>query len=138
MARTRDFADVIRAKMAADPDLAEAVESASFSADVARKVYEARKSAGLSQKKLAELSGTHQSVISRIEDADYDGHSLKLLQRIAAALDRKLHIEFSACPSASDEKVEGKANRRGRRRAPSGQTLSASASRSHRRARHRR
>src|SRR5438034_10892554 len=94
MARTRNFADVIRAKMAANPDLAEAVESELFNADVAMKVYEARKAAGLSQKKLAELIGTQQSVISRIEDADYDGHSLKLLRRIAAVLGKKLQIEF--------------------------------------------
>jgi len=103
MARTRDFVDVVRAKMAANPDLAEAVEVECFNADVSMKVYEARKAAGLSQKELAELAGTQQSVISRIEDADYDGHSLKLLRRIAAALGKKLQIEFYACASAPAE-----------------------------------
>ena len=104
--KTRNYADVIRAKMAADPDLADVIESESFNADVAMKVYELRRGAGLTQKKLAELVGTQQSVISRIEDADYDGHSLKLLRRIAAALGRKLRIEFYSCPSASRVVVE--------------------------------
>lgn len=104
MARTRNFADVIRAKLAANLDLADAVESEDFNADVAMKVYEARTQAGLSQKKLAELVGTQQSVISRIEDADYDGHSLKLLKRIAAALGNKLQVEFYS--SASVKRVE--------------------------------
>jgi len=103
MARTRNYADVIRAKLAADPELAEAVEFESFNADIAAKVYEARTAAGLSQKKLAELVGTQQSVISRIEDADYDGHSLKLLRRIAKALQKRLRIEFYAGASISDE-----------------------------------
>ncbi len=102
MARTRNFADVIRAKMAVNPDLAESVEIDSFNADVAMKVYEARKAAGLSQKQLAELVGTQQSVISRIEDADYDGHSLKLLRRIAAALGKKLQVEFYTCSTPLD------------------------------------
>jgi ribosome-binding protein aMBF1 (putative translation factor) len=97
MARTRDFAKVIQVKLAANPDLAEAIESESFDADVARKIYEARMAAGLTQKQLAERVNTQQSVISRIEDADYDRHSLVLLKRIARALGLKLRVEFYAC-----------------------------------------
>ena len=98
MAHTRNLADVIRAKLAADPALAEGVEQEAFNADVAIKVYEARRAAGLTQKRLADLVGTQQSVISRIEDADYDGHSLGLLKRIAKALNLKLRLEFYGQP----------------------------------------
>jgi hypothetical protein len=38
MARTRNFTDVIRAKLAADPKLAETVEQEAFNADIAMKV----------------------------------------------------------------------------------------------------
>jgi hypothetical protein len=34
--------------------------------------------------------GTTQSVVSRLEDDDYDGHSLTMLARIAAALGKRL------------------------------------------------
>lgn len=37
----------------------------------------------LSQRELAKLVGTTASVICRLEDADYDGHSLSMLIRIA-------------------------------------------------------
>ena len=47
MARTRNFADVIRAKLAANPDLAEGVEQEAFNADIAMKVYRVRTEAGL-------------------------------------------------------------------------------------------
>ena len=94
MAQTRNFGDVIRAKLAADPDLADAVEDETFNAYIAMEVYELRKAARLTQKQLAERVGTHQSVISRIEDADYDGHSLSLLKRIARAFGKKFRIEF--------------------------------------------
>ncbi len=32
--------------------------------------------------------------ICRLEDADYEGHSLSLLKRIAAALNKRLEIRF--------------------------------------------
>lgn len=99
MARTKDFAAVIRAKLAADPDLADAVEDEAFNAYIAASVYEARVEAGMTQKRLADLIGTQQSVISRIEDADYDGHSIGLLKRIAKALGKKLRVEFYSGPS---------------------------------------
>lgn len=40
------------------------------------------------------LVGTTASVICRLEDADYEGHSLAMLNRIAAALNKKVVIDF--------------------------------------------
>lgn len=53
---------------------------------------ELRESAGLSQTELARRVGTTGSVISRLEDPDYEGHSLKTLQRIVAALGMGLEL----------------------------------------------
>jgi len=103
---TRNFADLLRAKIDADPDLAEAVDRESFNADVAQKVYDLRMEAKLTQKALAERIGTHQSVISRIEDADYDGHSLALLKRIADAVGKSVRIEFYSRPISTKSAVE--------------------------------
>ena len=61
---------------------------------VARKIYELRVKAGLSQRALAKLVGTTASVICRLEDADYEGHSLAMLNRIAKALDKRVEIRF--------------------------------------------
>ena len=88
------MADWIRAQMARDPDLAQAVAEEELNARIAQQVYEFRKKAELTQKELADRIGTQQSVISRIEDDDYDGHSLTLLRRIALALGLKLSVEF--------------------------------------------
>lgn len=62
-------------------------------AQVARLIYGLRKDAGLSQKQLAEMIDTTQSVISRLEDADYQGHSLSVLEKITSALNKRLIIE---------------------------------------------
>jgi predicted transcriptional regulator len=64
-------------------------------AEVARTIYELRKKAGLTQKELAQMVGTTQSVISRLEDADYEGHSLSMLHRIAMALNRRLSVQMT-------------------------------------------
>ena len=40
------------------------------------------------------MIGTHQPVVARLEDADYDGHSLAMLKRIAGALNKRLQVRF--------------------------------------------
>jgi transcriptional regulator with XRE-family HTH domain len=53
-----------------------------------------RTKAGLTQAQLGKLIGTTASVICRLEDADYEGHSLAMLRRIAAALNQRVEIRF--------------------------------------------
>ena len=67
---------------------------ASLNAQIAQEIYALRAKAGLTQKQLANLVGTTDSVISRLEDANYTGHSLKMLQRISVALNQRLEIHF--------------------------------------------
>jgi DNA-binding XRE family transcriptional regulator len=76
------------------PERLKALEEARADDEVARKIFELRKKAGLTQAQLAKMIGTTASVISRLEDADYDGHSLAMLRRIAAALDKRVEIRF--------------------------------------------
>jgi phage-related protein/ribosome-binding protein aMBF1 (putative translation factor) len=63
--------------------------------DLALLVREMREDAGLTQAELAKKVGTTQSVIARLEDAEYTGHSLTMLERIAAVcgIALKLHAE---------------------------------------------
>ncbi|HEV3203638.1 MAG TPA: XRE family transcriptional regulator [Gemmataceae bacterium] len=70
------------------------LEEARANDEVARKIYELRTNARLTQRQLAKLVGTTASVICLLEDADYEGHSLAMLRRIAAALDRRVEIRF--------------------------------------------
>jgi DNA-binding XRE family transcriptional regulator len=61
---------------------------------IARTIYKLRTKARLTQRELAALVGTSTSVICRLEDADYEGHSLTMLRRIAKALNRRLEVRF--------------------------------------------
>ncbi|WP_062651273.1 helix-turn-helix transcriptional regulator [Streptomyces maremycinicus] len=65
--------------------------------DTARLVRQWRTRRGLSQARLAELAGTGQAAISRIESGR-DLPTLALLDRIALALDCRLTVNFTASP----------------------------------------
>ncbi len=75
-----------------DAERRASLERERVNAEVARTIYELREQAGLSQKELADRVDTTQSVISRLEDADYEGHSLSMLNRIAKALNQQVQI----------------------------------------------
>jgi transcriptional regulator with XRE-family HTH domain len=79
-----------------DPERNAALQEERVNAEVARLIHEMRTAAGLSQQQLAELIETTQSVISRLEDADYEGRSLSMLERIATALNQKLTVVMTA------------------------------------------
>lgn len=76
------------------PKMLALLEEERANAEIARTIYELRTKAGLSQRALAKLVGTTASVICRLEDADYEGHSFSLLRRIATALNRRVEIRF--------------------------------------------
>lgn len=80
--------------IAGDPKRIEEFEEEILNAEIAAKIYQLRTKAGLSQRALAKKVGTTASAICRLEDADYDGHSLPMLRRIAEALDKRVEIRF--------------------------------------------
>ena len=92
---TSDAVEILHRRYFAGRPKAQAVlEEERADAAVARQIYDLRQEAGLSQRELAKLVGTTASVICRLEDADYEGHSLAMLRRIAAALKRRVEIRF--------------------------------------------
>jgi ribosome-binding protein aMBF1 (putative translation factor) len=100
MAKTNDALKIIENLTRTDPELEEMVREASLNAEVAQLIYEARTGAGLTQQELANCIGTKQSVIARLEDVDYGGHSLSMLQKIACALNRRVEINLMPIENA--------------------------------------
>ncbi len=92
--KTHDATKILDRLTGDDPELREMIAEEAVNLHVARMIYDARMAAGLTQKQLADMIGTQQSVIARLEDADYEGHSLSMLRRIAEALDQKLEVRF--------------------------------------------
>lgn len=91
---TSDAVDILDIEFGTDPGYQELRAQERVKSQAARAIYQARIAAGLTQAELARRVGTTQSVISRLEDADYDRHSLALLERIATALHRQVEVRF--------------------------------------------
>ena len=92
--KTSDAVGILERITGKDKKMRHMVEIARINVIVSEMIYEARNAAGLTQAVLARRVGTTQSVISRLEDADYEGHSLTMLQRIAEALHVRLELRF--------------------------------------------
>ena len=93
--KTKNALEIIDHKLVrGDEELEDMIVAESLSFRVAQMIYDARTEAGLTQKQLADLVGTSQSAIARLEDADYDGHSLSMLNRIAKTLGKRIQIRF--------------------------------------------
>jgi DNA-binding XRE family transcriptional regulator len=92
---TTDAVEIIhRRYFKGKPERLNALEEARADDEVARKSFELRTKAGLTQAQLAKVIGTTASVICRLEDSDYEGHSLAMLRRIAGALNQRVEIRF--------------------------------------------
>ena len=92
--KTTDAVKILDRMMAGNGQLRQLANEAVVNAEVAQLIFDVRTKAKLTQKQLAEVVGTTQSVIARLEDADYEGHSLSMLQRIAAAVNKRLEVRF--------------------------------------------
>ena len=79
-----------------DPEFKAHYEEEKQALLLAIKIAELRENKGLSQQQLAKLMGTSQQAISRIESGEYEGFTLKTLEKIAGATGMKVKIEFVA------------------------------------------
>ena len=92
--RTKDALKIIDHMVGRDRGFHHSIAEETINLRLAQLIYDARNKAGLTQTGLAKLVGTTQSVIARLEDADYDGPSLSMPNRIAAALNKRIDIRF--------------------------------------------
>jgi DNA-binding XRE family transcriptional regulator len=87
MARTSDAAKIAYNRyIKGKPEMEKMLGEERQRRQLAAYIREMRESDGMTQAELAKKIGTTSSAISRLEDPDYDGHSLKTIRRIARAL----------------------------------------------------
>lgn len=105
-AKTTDAVTVLKNRITnGDPKklekLERELEQEKMALQIGQTIYDLRKKAGLTQQELANMVGTKKSAISRIEDADYGGHSISMLLKIAVAVGMKLEVKFKKNTSRS-------------------------------------
>jgi len=75
-----------------DEEWDQMVAEEELKARIAQVIYALRTESGLTQTRLGKMIGTSQAVVSKLENADYDGSSLEMLWRICCALHRKIEL----------------------------------------------
>jgi len=83
----------VKKKLFEDPEVKKEYDELEVFYNIKKQIIHLRKEKGLSQKELAELIGTRQSAISRLENEDYNP-SVELLAKIARAFDKELEIKL--------------------------------------------
>jgi DNA-binding XRE family transcriptional regulator len=78
-----------------DVQMKQRIEQQRINIRIAQMVYEARTAAGLTHAQLARKAAIPKKVIVQLEEGDYDGNALVLLQRIAFVLGRTVNVEWS-------------------------------------------
>ncbi len=96
-----DLARTMEKILKEDPSFQEELDKADRAWDIAFQIRDLRVKAGLTQKQLAELVGTKQSNIARVEGADYTSYTLTTLEKVTKALKAKLEIKI--VPTSQNE-----------------------------------
>ena len=95
--KTTDAVDILHRRYVEDDSEMEAlIKEERIRTEVAAELYQLITQLGLSQRALAKKSGTSASVICKLENADYEGDSLAMLRRIAAALNKRVQCSFGS------------------------------------------
>lgn len=93
--KTTDAVQILQSRYyKGNPRRQASLERERVNAKIARDIYELRTKSKLTQKQLAKMIKTTPSVISRLESADYPGHSLSMLQRVAAVFNQRVEVNF--------------------------------------------
>jgi ribosome-binding protein aMBF1 (putative translation factor) len=91
--RATDFSEYL-SKQLKNPVIKKHYDKYGKQLEIAYKILQARKQAGISQAQLAKKIDTKQSNIARME-AGEQNFTTETLEKIAAALNRKLEIDFA-------------------------------------------
>jgi len=100
--RNSTASQLLQRRYARDESHKRSIQIERVNAQIAQMIIDLRRESGLTQKELADKIKTTQSVVSRLEDAEYDGHSLSMLNRIAGALGKQLNVAIEPLTSETD------------------------------------
>lgn len=109
----KSASQILQQQAEGDEELLAILEEETLNARIAMMIYQARQEARLTQKQLAEKIGTKQPVIARLERADYEGHSLSMLAKIATALGLRLDVRLTPSARPKGRRVRSRAKKSG-------------------------
>jgi transcriptional regulator with XRE-family HTH domain len=85
-----------------DADFRARYEAAQQAWDIALQLAALRTARGLTQKQVADMLGTKQQAIARLEDPSYTGHSLSMVRKYVEALGADLDLIIVPAEAADE------------------------------------
>jgi predicted XRE-type DNA-binding protein len=102
--KTADAVSILNRHFGTDANQRAEIDGIKEDLAIGAQIYAARVHAKLTQAQLAKLVGTTQSVISDLEDAEYQGHTMTMLRRVADALGFEVEVRLTVrAPSVRGE-----------------------------------
>ena len=89
---SKNFRDTLNKELN-NPEFKKEYDSLEVEFAIIKELVKLRNSEGLSQSELANKAGISQADVSRLENGKANP-SIKMLQRIASAVGKELHVEF--------------------------------------------
>ena len=89
-----------------DADFRARFEAAEQAWDIALQLAALRQARGLTQKQVADLLGTKQQAIARLEDPAYAGHSLSMVRKYVEALGASLDVTVVPAEDAGEYRAQ--------------------------------
>ena len=89
-----------------DADFRARFEAAEQAWDIALQLAALRQARGLTQKQVADLLGTKQQAIARLEDPAYTGHSLSMVRRYVEALGANIDVTIVPAEATSEYEAQ--------------------------------
>jgi len=89
-----------------DPDFRARFEAADQAWDIALQLAALRQARGLTQKQVAEMLGTKQQAIARLENPAYTSHSLSMVRKYVEALGASLDVTIVPAETTSEYAVQ--------------------------------
>lgn len=99
--RISDAGELMDRWYGGDAEWDQMVQEEELKARVGQLVYALRTEARLTQTRLAKMVGTTQPVISKLENADYEGSALDMLWRVCVALHKRFDVGGPGLPLRS-------------------------------------
>ncbi|PWU05300.1 MAG: hypothetical protein C5B51_14940 [Terriglobia bacterium] len=96
------IADQLRTELV-EPEFSEGYAESFLNSYIATQLKVLRQQRGFTQAKLAELLGTTQTVISRIENINYSSWNIGTLKKLARAFELRLRVSFEEYGTLPDE-----------------------------------
>lgn len=91
--KTDDAIAMINNLIAQDSQMQEMIEESYINAEIGQLIYDTRIKEQVTAKELADRIGIQESVILDLEEGDYEGNALIILEKVAKVFYQKIQVQ---------------------------------------------